>query len=131
MRRNGKSRRPNGASNDRFLAGRLMWWPKFLRRNADGRAETAALADELMKLLGTLAAEHRERDAREGVVLVANTLMERLEMFAPEYRDSAAALVIASLCPRCAARREAAKIRRRAKRLAHQQQPDTDRRYGT
>ena len=49
--------------------------------------------------LETLAAEHRDRDAREGVVLVANTLMARLELFAPEHRDSAAALVIASLWP--------------------------------
>jgi len=92
-----------------------MWWPRFLRRN--DRAETAALADELLIQLETIAAEHRDRDAREGVV--ANTLMERLEMFAPEYRDSVAALVIASLCPRCAMRRKREAERRKRRRDAY------------
>jgi hypothetical protein len=110
-----------------------VWWPRFLRRN-DDRAETAALADELLRHLETLAAEHRERDQREGVVLLANTLMQRLEQFAPaELRDSAALLMIASLCPRCHARCEAAKMRRRAKRqarLAHQEYAEHDHRDG-
>jgi hypothetical protein len=79
--------------------------------------ETRQRADELMIELERLAVEHHHRDAREGIVLLADTLMERLEQFAPELRDSAALLMIASLCPRCRDRREAAKMRRwRAKR---------------
>ena len=93
-----------------------MWWPRFLRRNVNGRAETAALANELLRQLETIAAEHLQRDAREGVVLVANTLMERLEQFAPEHREGAAAKVIASLCPVCAARRKRDAERRKRRR---------------
>jgi hypothetical protein len=74
-----------------------MWFP--FRRRLKTSVETTQLANQLMIELETLAAEHRDRDAREGVVLVANTLMARLELFAPEHRDSAAALVIASLWP--------------------------------
>jgi len=109
-----------------------MWWPRFLRRN-DDRAETAALADELLRQLEQLAAEHHQRDQREGIVLLADELMARLQEFVPEHRDSVALKVIASLCPVCAARREAAKMRRRAKRqarLAHQQYAEHDRRHG-
>ena len=68
---------------------------------------TAQLANELLIELEQLAAEHRERDAREGIVLLADKLLERLELFAPEHRECAALRAIAALCPRCAARRKA------------------------
>jgi hypothetical protein len=103
-----------------------MWFPF-------RRSETAQLADRLMIALETIAVEHHERDAREGIVLLADELMKRLELFTPEHRERAAALAIATLCPVCAARREAAKMRRRAKRqarLAHQQYAEHDRRNG-
>jgi hypothetical protein len=77
--------------------------------------ETTQLADELLIQLEQLAAEHHERDAREGIVLLADELMARLEKYTPEHRERAAALVIAVLCPVCARRREAAKMRRKGK----------------
>jgi hypothetical protein len=93
-----------------------MWWSRFFRRNADDRVEITALADELLRQLEQLAAEHCERDAREGIVLLADTLTERLGQFAPELRDSAALLAIASLCPVCAARRKRDAERRKRRR---------------
>jgi hypothetical protein len=93
-----------------------MWFP--FRRRLKTSVETAQLANRLLIELETIAAEHHERDAREGIVLLADELMKRLELFTPEHRERAAALVIASLCTVCAARRSAAKMRRRAKRAA-------------
>jgi hypothetical protein len=77
-----------------------MWWPRFQRRNANDRADIAALANELLIQLDRLAIEHQHRDAREGIVLLADELIARIKEFAPELRDSAALLAIASLCPR-------------------------------
>ena len=91
-----------------------MWWPRFLRRNVDGRV-TAELADALLIELNRLAVEHHHRDAREGIVLLADELIARLEEFAPELRDSAALLAIAALCPVCYERR-----------LMRQHEADTD-----
>src|SRR5262249_9946205 len=65
------------------------------------------LADELMLRLEQLAAEHRERDEREGIVRLANELLERLELFTPQPREGGASLVIANLCPVCRERRKA------------------------
>jgi len=67
---------------------------------------TSTLADELMQQLEQLAAEHRERDEREGIVRLANELLERLELFTPEHRERAASRVIASLCAVCHERRK-------------------------
>jgi hypothetical protein len=81
--------------------------------------EITELADRLMIALETLAAEHHQRDAREGIVLLADTLMTRLEEFAPELREGVAPMVIAALCPICRGRRrrKAEAMRRwRAKR---------------
>ena len=81
--------------------------------------ETTSLADELLIQLEQLAAEHRERDAREGVVRLANELLARLELFTPEHRERAASRAIASLCAVCHERRKAKALamrRWRAKR---------------
>ena len=67
---------------------------------------TRQLADALFAGLEAIAAEHRERDEREGIVRLANTLLERLELFTPEHRERAASRAIASLCAVCHARRK-------------------------
>jgi hypothetical protein len=79
-----------------------MWFP-FRRQKT---VEVTQLADQLMRALELLAAEHQERDAREGIVLLADTLMDRLEHFAPEMREGIAPTLISRLCPVCAARRQ-------------------------
>jgi hypothetical protein len=84
---------------------------------------TAQLADALLAALEALAAEHFERDEREGIVRLVDTLMNRLEAFAPELREGVAPMAIAALCPRCYARRKkkALAMRRwRAKRRPKQ-----------